>query len=483
MDTNFVSRFLRNSAVVTTSTVTSMLFHFLSITILARHLSKDDFGIYVFILLMANFLTKLCGLGLELTLVKFIADRDYQDRDAAVWPIVKLRALSVMIVCLLFCFTGRFALSFFNQDVNAFIISICVLTALISFRDLLYKFFEGLGIFRKYALIQISSAVVRVTAIGAFLLWIHLDLKMLITIEIAIILLALLAQLACGPLLRYRASGDASPAYQSILKFCTPIYLNNILTFIYENLSIFIISAVLNPVSLATYDVARKAPVAMLRVFHSFIIVYFPNASKLFSQGKVDEARHLMVRSLTVCLSGTLFISVIAFIFQKEIIELVFSAKYQAASMAFALLMLNFNLRIIANIFGYSIVSEGHSSVPAKVNALSCCIGLAANLMLVPQFGILGAVYALIMMSTSTMLLYFRFLCRLGISPVSANLFVHILLYLISVGGYCLIGQEILAVKSVTALIYLALSALIMRNNVIKPALKYMRAAIKLQRT
>ena len=70
MDKEFKKNILKSSASTSIGTITSMVFQFLSVMIMTRYVTKEDFGIYVLIIVAVNFFNLLGGLGLELTMVK-----------------------------------------------------------------------------------------------------------------------------------------------------------------------------------------------------------------------------------------------------------------------------------------------------------------------------------------------------------------------------------------------------------------------------
>ncbi len=465
MDKDFVRHFFKSSAVVTVTAITSMAFHFVSITILARQLSRIDLGIYVLVVLIAGLLGKLCGFGMDLAIVHFISDDTEPQKNTIVWPIVQMRLIGLLLIGVIFYFCNRIFLSFFDARLFKFSMLIFVLSICFNFRDLFYNLLQGLHLFRRYSALNFFSAALRFALIGYFLVVRQLDLAVLIYIEIATASLTMLCQLATIPFIVFKGFYFSPQANSKLFKFSYPIYFNDILTFIYDNISVFVIGILMNPVSVAYYDIARKIPTALMKIFHSFIVVYFPNASKLFARGNKKEARDLMNQSLVFSYSCMIFAAAACFLFQKEFMVLFFSEKYLGASMAFALLVLNFNLRVVSNLMGYTLVSAGMSSAPVKVNIIACSASVISSVLLIPKLGIIGAVCSLLIMNTISQTLYYRHLLRTGVRAETAKFVKLIAVYAVCMGSFRLISDPSFTAKILTLLLFSGLSGFVLKDE------------------
>jgi O-antigen/teichoic acid export membrane protein len=417
MDSKFKKNFLKGSAAATIGTVASMFFHFLSIMLLTRNVEKNEFGIYVIILVIVNLSIIVSGFGLNVTLVKFITGKSEKDNYAAFRAVMVLRIWYLLFWCLVFYLLKDLILPLFELGPNQYVFYIIILFAASNFRDLFFNLLQGLRFYRKYASVQVISAAVRVATIYTFLQFDILTLSNLIFIEIITTVFSLIIQLFIIPVKRMLSVKPGIEIYKELFRFSFPVYLNNLLTFSHDRINIFIIGALLNPVSVALFDIASKIPEALQRIFQSFIIVFFPNQSKLFAEGKKGDAQNLMSKSLNILsfilISGVL----LSVLFNKEIIILLFSSNYILSAVPFALLMLNLYIRIMSNIMGYTLVASGNASAPVKVNSVTTIINLAISLVLIPVIGFTGAVYSLLVMNTFSVIIYHVILVRSELKP------------------------------------------------------------------
>jgi len=464
MDQLFKRNFLKGSTAATIGTVSTMVFHFGSLMLLTRYLSKDEFGIYALILVIVYLFSIIGGFGLEYTLVKFISTDKEEEQKSVLVPILILRGISLLLVSVIFIFAGRFILHYFDIRITKYIIYIPILFVITSFRDLLFNLLQALNLFRKLAVIQTVSAALRLAMIFVFLFLHKLNLQSLIFIEMSSSILALILQIFTTPMKALIDFRQNISSYVRIIKFCTPLYMNNLLTFSYDRVSIFIVGAYLTPISVAYFDVAGRIPDAMKRVFGSFTIVFFPNMAKLFSIGDKRSAELLLNKSLVVFSNVLMLFVLLSFIFSREIVGIMFSARYLDSSLGFSLLIFNFYLRALSNIMGYSLVSAGLASVPVKAGTISSVISIAGSFILIPIFGFIGAIYSTLAMSIIAQVSYTYFMKKADIRVNSFEYLKPLIVLTVILVVYYLINADSMVIKLITVAIYLAASSIFIKE-------------------
>ena len=455
MDEKFKKNFIKGSLITTVGTASSMVFHFLSIMIMTRQLSKEDFGIFALIVVIASLLNIISGFGLELSLVKFISSANELEKKSTFIPTLIIRISFIAAFTILLLLFGNSLLSLFSFTVTDFLFVIIVLFVLINIRTLFYNLLQGMNRFKKYATIQIVTSVLRVVFLLIIILIDVLTLMNVIYVEIGIVVLAVILQLAFIPYKEIFHWNMMVTHVKKIIKFSIPLYINSIVTFIYNQVNIFIIGAYLNPVSVASYDVAGKIPAAGRRGFNSFIIVFFPNISKLFSKGERDAALTLMNKSLLTFSTLINLLVLISFLFNKEIIFLLFSDKYIDSVLAFSFLMVAFYMNAMSNIMGYSLVSAGFPAITLRVGIIASIISLVGALIMVPIWGIMGAVYSLILVRFSSVLFHNLYLNKYKMKIELTNLIKPSLITLVALLLYYQFIPEGQILKGVFIIVYL----------------------------
>ena len=458
MSRGFKEKFLKNSVLSSVGQGISMVFHFASIMILTRVISKSDFGIYTLIFVVTYLFLVLSGLGLDVTLVKFISSEKEEAKKSVFTKILLIKILSLTFFTALLFLTGQHFLPLFDAKITEYLIYISILLILGSFRDLFFRVLQGLNLFKKYAITQIISAMSRFLLIIYFYLQGTLNLDNLILTEIITIIVTLIIEFIFIPLNTLITKKADSIELIKIVKFTIPIYFNNILGFMYSQVNLVIIGVLLTPVSIAYYDVGAKIPEAFSKMFNSFTLVFFPNLSNLFSEKRKSAGEKLVTTSLNSISIVLAFATLILFLFRKEIVILLFSERYVESSLVLSLLMLNLTLGALATLLGYTNLSAGHPKVPMKVNIVSSVISIGGSLIMIPQFGYVGAAYSLIIMNTVAQVLFVIYLRRINIIVNVLRYTKPIIFLVITVLLYLFLNDDSLLVRLLSISFFLLLN-------------------------
>ncbi len=436
-------------------TIAAMVFHFLSIMIITRQITKEEFGIYVLIIVISNFLVVVSGLGLNLSIVKFLSSAKDLERRSIFIPTLIIRIIFLVVAIILVVLFGNSLMSFFSFTATDFSYVIITLFILSSFRGLFYNLLQGMNLFKRYASVQIVNSVLRVALLLVIILINELTLKNVLFVEMGVVTSTVLLQLALIPYKEVFHWDVNLKNIKRILRFSIPIYFTNILFFIQTQLNIFIISAYLNPVSIANYDVAGKIPQASRRGFQSFIVVFFPNLSRLLAKGERGPALTLMNKSLFTFSIAINLLLLVSFLFNKEIILLLFSDKYFDSSLAFSFLMVAFYLSSMSNIMGYSLVSAGLPYITLKVNIASSAISIIGALFMVPPWGFIGAVYSILLSNLSSLLFHYLYLIKYELKIELISLVKPSLITITELLLYYKFTPDNLIYKSILLIVYL----------------------------
>jgi O-antigen/teichoic acid export membrane protein len=87
-------------------------------------------------------------------------------------------------------------------------------------------------------------------------------------------------------------------------------------------------------------------------------------------------------------------VALVAVVFSREVITLLFSERYAAASVAFALLMIGLQMSFIVNLMGYTMTAAGYPGRSLGQDAVRATINVLGDLLLIPIFGLLGPAFA-----------------------------------------------------------------------------------------
>lgn len=464
MDKRFTSNLFKGLASTSFGSMATIGFHFLSILLMTRYVPKGVLGAYFLAFAIVQVLGIISGLGLDLTLTKSVSGAEKHLQQDAIASILAIRFASLTVVAVIFYLAGRFILPIFDARLNEHIVLIIPFFILASYRDLFLRLMQGVQQFIGHAVVEILSAVTRVILLVVFRD--GLSLQTLLYIEIISQVVEVLLQIFFLRALLFSLSpGNLKvESIRSHTRFSGPLYANNVLTLVYDRSSTFLIGALLNPASVAAFEVALKIPDGFMRLFNSFIVVYFPNLSNLFAKGHRHDAHRMMNKFLVLLSAGIIFLVLVAFLFGKEIALVLFSEEYLEVSLAFALLMLNFYLRAVSNVLGYSLVASGNSSAPVKANIVSSAVNIVASLVLIRAFGYIGAVYSLLLMNITSQIIYELLLRRAGLPPRLREYLKPVLLFVLMLGIYWSFSIDSTLLRLLLVGIYVAGSWLFIKD-------------------
>lgn len=474
MDKKFISRFLQGAASTSTGTLVTVIFHFLSITLMTRFVSKEIVGLYFLIIATATFFKLVASFGLDLTLVKFLSADNIEDKNEIVSIILLTRAIVLLFLSVVLFIGSDLILPLLGDGLEPFVLFIPIIFMGHSIRELFFYLLQGLQRFKQYALIQIISAILKFSFIFFFRQ--NLTLENLLYIEIAMLGGSILLQLLTIP---FNSFGLLKRPFRKqifvqAVKFGFPLYYTSLVATGGGKSSVFLINYFLNPAQIALYEVAIKIPEGVSRLLRSFVIVYFPNLSLLFSQDKRQEAVKVMNAAVSLNSILLTFMWVGAFLFGEEIISFIFSEQYANLGVALTAAMISVHLASVSNLFGYALVSAGKPKTSSIVNTISVFVLIVGNLIFIPIFGYIGAIYAAIFADITDTALYYLYLSRYGLAPSAYKVFQPIIL------GSCFcilvafLGNDSFLIKALLFSLFVMFCTLVVSD--LKNALHYLPA-------
>lgn len=415
MEKGFLTRFVRGIAVIGFGTFCQIVLGFLGLMIAVRLVSKEEFGAFVLIQVIAMFFSVISSLVLEnMSVIRFITTESGLQKAEVVNTALSFKFLIVLFFCIIILFCKP-VINFFYKSayVSQLIIYIPLYFALYNFNDLLCRILQGFHRYRELAYSQIINGVTKLLLVITFLKIFKMGVGGLIGAFLVALLVSTLYQYWMVPTKKYFKLNFL--LLKKMLRFGFPLGLNNVLTFVFTKIDRFMIGAMISPVGVAYYEIAAKIPESVRRIYQSFNSVFFPNMSELFANNKQAQAEKVLNESLRMISFIVIFLAFLVFLFQKEIICVLFSKHYLDSAPALTLLMMSLAVGLIGNILGTTLVALGHSDKPAKINIVDTIINVIGNLLLIPKFGIMGAVYATLLARIATNPVNVFFLRRAGI--------------------------------------------------------------------
>jgi O-antigen/teichoic acid export membrane protein len=169
-------------------------------------------------------------------------------------------------------------------------------------------------------------------------------------------------------------------ALKEMLVFGFPLQINDILGFAFQRIDTLILGVLLGPAEVAYYEIARRIPDSLARLYEAFRSVYYAFLSRLFGLQQQDKAAQLLNNSTRLVSFASILGALLALLFGRDIIILLFSEYYLASVPAFVLLMIALGISLVGNILGTSLVAVGESGKPAIIPVLGTAGAALATL-------------------------------------------------------------------------------------------------------
>jgi len=185
------------------------------------------------------------------------------------------------------------------------------------------------------------------------------------------------------------------PAFRKLFSFSLPLLLSALFSLIIVRVDRFILAYYM-PLAAVTfytlpYSISEKAQVGVANITS----VVFPFTSELHSMGAFDKVHELYLRSTKILMLVTLPLTAILVMLPGPILRYWLGPEYAAqGAVALTLLGLATFMNAASAIATVSSLGVGQAWLPAASAFVASAISLAANLVLIPRYGINGAAMA-----------------------------------------------------------------------------------------
>lgn len=357
-----------------------------------RILDTESYGIYALLVIGVNFLVMITDFGSTTSVTQLIASSE-PSRQATLASTVMVFRLAVVALVSAITLLGPAALFLLDPSLALlnYAIYIPVMLITVGLDESLYGILQGHKAFKHMAIANGLRTILRLGLSVVFLLVFQLGIKGLIYSWIISFGVAVIYQVLVLPHPR-----RLSPNWHvlgEMLRFGFPLQLNRFLWFVSGRADILLLGLFMGPSAVALFEVGGRIPSALVRLTQSYSAVYFPTMTELLSKGKTSRAHQLLNRSLVLLSFSMALAALISVIFGQEIIRLLFSAKYEASSMVFSLLMIGLQMNVLVTLMGYTLTSAGYPGRSLAANAIRETLIVAAALILIPIWGLIGPAF------------------------------------------------------------------------------------------
>lgn len=233
---------------------------------------------------------------------------------------------------------------------------------------------------------------------------------------IAIVLAVLLGGRAFGISLAYLASYVAAAAvglyflaryttlfdrsihaeirYRELLSFSLPLVITTAMTIVLSDIDMYMLGLFDGPAVVGDYNVIYPIAELLTTALTAFGFLLLPAISELESDGDIADIRRLfqVVTKWVVVTTLPLFLVVVAF--PGRTIALTFGPEYLGGSRALAVLSIGFFVNAALGLNKGALTSIGRTRLVMYDDITGAGVNVLLNLVLIPEYGLLGAAVA-----------------------------------------------------------------------------------------
>jgi|GEM_PF-562466 Membrane protein involved in the export of O-antigen and teichoic acid len=354
--------------------------------ILVRLLSVEDFGRYREFIVYATVLITIAGFGINSSLLRFVPSdprSSWRYVDQSVWLTLASSLLVTGAAFVLHELGGGRMLGEFGPQVALYVLL---------FVNLDFWEFLWLAEKRTYAVFAYTTArlVARITVV-TIAAALTRDVGAIVS---ALIVLESLRLALCAIGWRWRARKHALRGeyrWKEQLEFCLPYGAALAMVTVNKSLGALFVAKMLGPVALAHYAIGVYVQPVITVLRNSLSDVLLP---EMVSNGDRTTADRLELwrRSTVAAAIALIGVGVVLARFAEPLIETFFSEKYLPAVPIFQLYLLTFLRESID--FAVPLRAADRTAAILRSNVLALLVNIGLMGLLVPKWGVLGAVAA-----------------------------------------------------------------------------------------
>ncbi len=362
--------------------------------IVAWGLGPEGAGTYAVALLLPSILSQLLNLGLASANVYFVDSRQFS--LAQVWVasrdlVLLMGVLGLGVGVGLVLLMGELAFPGIPQMV---LLSALLIYPTSLMAGIVSGLFQALQDFRAYNIAVLIQPVLSLA--GVCLLWLadQIDITAIMTAVAVAHGVALAVALALlGRRTPLAATGVARMEYlRPAISFGLKVHLGNIMSFLNYRLDMFLVNLLAGPIAAGIYTVAVRLAEQLWMISQSVSTVIFPRLSAMANDESARRAfTPLMARIvLWITLVAAGFLAAIL----QPLIQLLFGSEFVGAVAALLVLLPGIVLLSLGRVVANDFAARGWVGINMVLAGTVLLINTIANLVLIPQFGFLGAAMA-----------------------------------------------------------------------------------------
>lgn len=410
-------RIYKNTLYLGFAEIVSRVLQFVVMLYAARLLSIDDFGKFSFALSLSLIAIVLADLGINYLLIREIS----RNKNLVSKYFVNAFSAKVLLSMITFVIIV-IALNILNypQDTKQIVYIIWFFTIFSTFTELFYSIFRAFEMMQydaflkilRMVLLTISSLYVLFKGYGVFAFS-----YTFIFVELIIVLIAFF--IALSKFVKLRLSIDVTFII-SLLKKALPFGLAFVFGSIYFFIGSVMLSNMKGDTEVALYSVAYNIALAILFIPTVYTNAIYPVLSRYykahenqrFSSESKEKLSILYERSFKYLYIIGLPISFGSYFLAERIILFLYGKAYSASIIALQIISWYLFIKFLNFLFGTMLSSVDKQNKRMLGQGLTAGFNVMLNLLLIPQFGYVGAAWATFATEVFLFIVYYWYVSK-----------------------------------------------------------------------
>lgn len=261
------------------------------------------------------------------------------------------------------------------------------------------------------------------------------------------------------------SGGPWTTMHRELISFSSPLAVVVLANVVVSGIGIdsFMIAYFANTGDVGYYNVIVPTAKLMTVIVSAVSFLFMPMMSELHAEGANREMRRLFKIVTKWIVIGTLPIFAIMIFFPSQFITLTFGLEYSPAALPLSVLAVGY---FVHSVFGPNeqiLTSIGETRLIMYDNLIAAVVNITLNLLLIPQYSLLGAAVGTTVAYLTVNILYGWHVYALTkmqpfsdslVRPVMAALSVLLTAYLLAISFFTVDGFELIALTAVLVPVY-----------------------------
>lgn len=369
--------------------------------LIARWYGADIIGIYALSLTLLNIFAIIGVFGFDNALIKFVAEYNSHNKFHLIKEVYhKVLTISIplsFLLSLILFFNANFfaKIIFKNEEMMVFfqVVSFGIIPLVVL--KINGAMFRGLKEIKEFSFFDSILIFLLATIFLTFFYFFNFTNKMVVGSQIiAIILTTLVSFLVLHKKIHMLHIQNLNILkYKDILKTSLPMALSSSIALLMGWVDIIMLGMFTTQEVVGLYFIILKISAISSIVLISMNTIVAPKIAECFSQKDTVNLKRISLYSVKMIFYITFPLNIIIFLF-PEIILNCFGEQFVEASYALSILMLAQLVNSLAGANGSFLYMTGKQVVDQNINLILIVLNILLNYLLIPIYGLLGAVFA-----------------------------------------------------------------------------------------